>query len=129
MAPQIVSKIEYAGPPADMWAAGILLYALLNGCFPFRGQTDDDLYRRIRRGTYQIHNQKVTREYLDILQRCLDVNDDTRASAHDLIDDPWFKIEDIHQRAYDEEKRQFKARILANVPIIKKSSHTICILA
>ena len=66
---------------------------------------------------------------MDILQRCLDVNDDTRASAQDLLDDPWFKIEDIKERAYAEEKRQFKARILANVPIIKKSSHTICILA
>jgi serine/threonine protein kinase len=129
MSPQIVTKVEYAGPPADVWAAGVLLYALLNGCFPFRGQTDDDLYRRIKRGTYHIHNQKVTHDYLEMLQRCLDPNDDTRASAQDLLDDPWFKIEDIRQKAYDEEKRQFKARILAKVPIIKKSNHTICILA
>ena len=56
MAPQIVSKVEYAGPPADIWACGVLLYALLNGCFPFRGSTDEDLYRRIKRGTYHIYN-------------------------------------------------------------------------
>ena len=71
----------------------------------------------------------MTREYLDILQRCLDINDDTRPSAKDLLDDPWFSIDDIKQRAYDEEKRQFKAKILAKVPIIKKTNHTICILA
>lgn len=71
----------------------------------------------------------MTPEYLDILQRCLDLNDDTRTSAQDLLDDPWFKIENIRQKAYDEEKRQFKAKILAKVPIIKKSNHTICILA
>ena len=129
MAPQIVSKVEYAGPPADIWATGVLLYALLNGCFPFRGHTDDDLYRRIKRGTYHIYNQKVTREYLDLLQRCLDLNDDTRPSAQDLLDDSWFQIEDIKQKAYEEEKRQFKARILAKVPIVKKNNHTICILA
>ena len=105
MAPQIVSKVEYAGPPADIWATGVLMYALLNGCFPFRGQTDDDLYRRIKRGTYHIYNQKVTREYIDILQRCLDINDDTRPTAQDLLEDNWFKITDIKQRAYDEEKR------------------------
>ena len=35
MAPEIVSKIEYAGPPADIWALGVLLYALLCGRFPF----------------------------------------------------------------------------------------------
>lgn len=129
MAPQIVSKVDYAGPPADIWASGVLLYALLNGCFPFRGATDDDLYRRIKRGTYQIYNQRVTQEYLDILQRCLDVNDDTRPSATDLLDDAWFGVEDLRKRAYEQEKKAFKAKILAKVPIIKKTNHTICILA
>ena len=49
MAPEIVSKIEYAGPPADVWALGVLLYALLCGCFPFKGSTDKELYRKIIR--------------------------------------------------------------------------------
>ena len=47
MAPEIVRRDEYAGPPADVWASGVLLYALTNGCFPFRGGTDKELYRRI----------------------------------------------------------------------------------
>jgi serine/threonine protein kinase len=47
MGPEIVLKEEYAGPPADIWASAVLLYALLNGCFPFRGATDKELYRRI----------------------------------------------------------------------------------
>lgn len=46
-----------------------------------------------------------------------------------MLDDPWFKVNDIKQKAYEEEKRQFKAKILAKVPIIKKTNHTICILA
>ena len=37
MAPEIVSKINYKGTPADIWALGILLFALLTGTFPFRG--------------------------------------------------------------------------------------------
>jgi serine/threonine protein kinase len=44
MAPEIVSKIEYAGAPADIWALGVLLYALLTGKFPFRGENNTDLY-------------------------------------------------------------------------------------
>jgi len=31
MAPQIVQKEEYCGPPADVWALGILLFVLLCG--------------------------------------------------------------------------------------------------
>jgi serine/threonine protein kinase len=37
MAPEIVNKKEYSGPPADVWALGVLLFALLHGCFPYRG--------------------------------------------------------------------------------------------
>jgi hypothetical protein len=71
----------------------------------------------------------VTQEYLDVLQRCLDVNDDTRPSASDLLDDAWFGVENLRQRAYEQEKKAFKAKILAKVPIIKKTNTTICILA
>lgn len=47
MAPEIVSKIEYSGPPADIWALGVLLFALLCGKFPFKGANDKELYNYI----------------------------------------------------------------------------------
>lgn len=47
MAPEIVSKIEYCGPPADIWAMGVLIYVLLTGTFPFKGTCDKDLYENI----------------------------------------------------------------------------------
>ena len=47
MAPEIVTKKEYCGPPADIWALGVLLFALLCGRFPFRGQNDKELYKKI----------------------------------------------------------------------------------
>ena len=31
MCPEIVMKKEYVGPPTDIWAAGILFYAMLCG--------------------------------------------------------------------------------------------------
>jgi MAP/microtubule affinity-regulating kinase len=47
MAPEIVKKEEYSGPPSDIWAMGVLLYALLCGRFPFKGQSDKELYAKI----------------------------------------------------------------------------------
>jgi serine/threonine protein kinase len=47
MAPEIVTKKEYLGPPADIWALGVLYYALLCGKFPFKGQNDKELYKKI----------------------------------------------------------------------------------
>lgn len=60
MAPEIVSKVEYAGPPADIWASAVLLFALLNGSFPFRGATDKELYRKIFKGSFTNNNEKVS---------------------------------------------------------------------
>ena len=47
MAPEIVRKIEFCGPPADVYAAGVLLFAFFCGCFPFRGSDDKDLYKKV----------------------------------------------------------------------------------
>lgn len=54
MSPEIVNKVEYSGPPADIWALGVLLYAMLCGTFPFKGQTDKELYAKINSGKYNI---------------------------------------------------------------------------
>jgi len=47
MAPEIVKKQEYDGPPVDMWALGVLLYVMLTRLFPFKGMNENDLYRKI----------------------------------------------------------------------------------
>jgi serine/threonine protein kinase len=37
MAPEIVAKKDYFGPPVDIWSAGIVLYVMMVGHFPFKG--------------------------------------------------------------------------------------------
>lgn len=52
MAPEIVSKVDYCGKKADIWALGIVLYVLLCGKFPFRGMNDHGLFKKIRSCAY-----------------------------------------------------------------------------
>lgn len=47
MAPEIVLKQEFCGPPTDVYASGVLLYAFFCGCFPFKGSNDKELYQKI----------------------------------------------------------------------------------
>lgn len=56
MAPEIVLKKEYYGPPVDIWACGILLYVMLVGTFPFKAADDKTLYFKIRSGNYDLPN-------------------------------------------------------------------------
>jgi MAP/microtubule affinity-regulating kinase len=49
MAPELVRKAEYDGRQVDMWALGVLLFALLSGIFPFKGQSEKELYGKIQK--------------------------------------------------------------------------------
>ena len=57
MAPEIVQKTEYCGPPADIWALGVLLFTILSGSFPYRGATDKELYKKIMRADYRLPSE------------------------------------------------------------------------
>lgn len=54
MSPEIVARKEFMAGPADVWALGILLFALLSGTFPFRGINERDLYRKILKGSFDV---------------------------------------------------------------------------
>jgi serine/threonine-protein kinase CHEK2 len=49
IAPEIVAHkgSEYQGCPVDMWAAGVALYVLLTGLFPFKANDEKALYKKI----------------------------------------------------------------------------------
>ena len=50
MAPEIVRKTYYKGPPVDIWALGVVLYYLKSNIFPFKGDKDKDLFNLISKG-------------------------------------------------------------------------------
>lgn len=80
MAPEIVNKQEYTGPPADIWALGVLLYALLCGTFPFKGQTDKELYKKITSGDFYSPDF-LCKETVDFIKWILNTNSDERPDA------------------------------------------------
>lgn len=90
MAPEIVTHKEYCGPPVDVWAAGVLLYVLLTGTFPFKGSTDNELYKNILKGRIAYP------EYLSIaakqlINKMLKVDPQNRPKIKDLLKDCWFR--------------------------------------
>lgn len=55
MAPEILGKEECStGYPADIWALGVLLYQLLECDFPFKGQSDRELFQKVKTGKYDV---------------------------------------------------------------------------
>ena len=57
MSHEIVNKMDYWGPAADVWACGVLTFNMLTGQVPFKALTERDLYRKISKGVYSFGKQ------------------------------------------------------------------------
>lgn len=88
MAPELVRKHEYDGRHVDMWALGVLLYALLAGAFPFRGQNEHELYGKIQRGQLKFP-ETMTREARQVITRLIEIDPRKRYRASELMREPW----------------------------------------
>lgn len=88
MAPEIVAHKEYSGPPVDVWALGVLLFAMMAGTFPFKGITDKDLYRKIMKGTFEVPDF-VPLKAKTLIKRMIHVDPLRRPSCQDILSDPW----------------------------------------
>lgn len=73
MAPEIVTRVEYRGDKADVWALGVVLFTLLQGYFPFKGANDTDLYKKIQSGVIEL-NTPVSDSVRNLLSCMLNVD-------------------------------------------------------
>jgi serine/threonine protein kinase len=110
MAPEIVSKVEYAGPPADIWALGVLLYALLCGRFPFKGANDKELYQNICKQDLPMQ-EHISRPAKQILLRIFHKNPEKRPSTKDLLRDPWLQFTPRDQEMMSPKSLAFIGRL------------------
>eukprot|EP00931_Biecheleriopsis_adriatica_P100465 TRINITY_DN75782_c0_g1_i1.p1 TRINITY_DN75782_c0_g1~~TRINITY_DN75782_c0_g1_i1.p1 ORF type:complete len:963 (+),score=168.35 TRINITY_DN75782_c0_g1_i1:136-3024(+) len=107
MAPEIVARKEYAGFCADIWAMGVLLYALLCGSFPFRGQNDRDLYRKIVRGVFHVP-EFVGEGARSLLHRALTTDMARRPTVEDLLQDQWLSAHREESHAVKEPSKGYQ---------------------
>jgi serine/threonine protein kinase len=110
MAPEIVRRVEYEGRPVDIWSLGILLYALLCGCFPFRAKAYPDLYRRIARGTFAIPDE-LSAPVKDLLRQLLTVDVDQRVSAHAALRHSWLQVQLVNSPNMDRMRQEMTVLI------------------
>ena len=90
MAPEIVKKVEFCGPPTDIYASGVLLFAFFCGQFPFRGQNDKELYSKIIVGDLNIP-EHVPPGPRSVIIRCMQNQAENRPTAAELCADPWLQ--------------------------------------
>lgn len=76
----------------DIWAIGIMMYALLIGKPPFQAKDVNVIYERIKKTDYTFPpDKKISDEAKQLIQDLLSLNPLNRPSIHEILDYPWFK--------------------------------------
>eukprot|EP00826_Nyctotherus_ovalis_P014098 TRINITY_DN13894_c0_g1_i3.p1 TRINITY_DN13894_c0_g1~~TRINITY_DN13894_c0_g1_i3.p1 ORF type:complete len:258 (+),score=43.85 TRINITY_DN13894_c0_g1_i3:110-883(+) len=111
MAPEIVLRRPYVDQLADVWALGVLLYALAAGTLPFRGTCNKELYGKIVEGRveYPFH---FSRSLKALLSRMLQTDPERRVTADDILADAW--LTETPERPHSPRKERFTTHCKAN---------------
>eukprot|EP00826_Nyctotherus_ovalis_P016295 TRINITY_DN1470_c0_g4_i3.p1 TRINITY_DN1470_c0_g4~~TRINITY_DN1470_c0_g4_i3.p1 ORF type:complete len:460 (+),score=131.30 TRINITY_DN1470_c0_g4_i3:102-1481(+) len=96
IAPEILKSGTFT-TACDMWSLGILFYILLSGYVPILGSTLQEVTEYIKNFQGPTFNgeawKKVSMHAKDLVKRMLDTNFETRITAADALEHPWFKLE------------------------------------
>ena len=57
IAPEILREKGYSGFKADIWSAGVVLYAMLFGTVPFKASNMKELHKMIMKGKYTLKEE------------------------------------------------------------------------
>lgn len=75
---------------ADIWSAGVVLYAMLYGNFPFRAENVDELETLIIKGKYEIQDD-VSEQANRLIAQILSQDPRKRPSIQEILADPWMR--------------------------------------
>eukprot|EP00927_Polykrikos_kofoidii_P066735 TRINITY_DN62297_c0_g1_i1.p1 TRINITY_DN62297_c0_g1~~TRINITY_DN62297_c0_g1_i1.p1 ORF type:complete len:1471 (+),score=206.66 TRINITY_DN62297_c0_g1_i1:72-4415(+) len=115
IAPEILLEAGYDGEPVDVWSAGIVLYAMLSGRVPFKGDSLLDLKRRILRGKFHVPSM-VSQDASALLQAVIVVDPNRRLSVPEAQDHKWLNgVSNSADLVYESKANQPSLELLERV--------------
>ncbi|XP_022910872.1 maternal embryonic leucine zipper kinase-like [Onthophagus taurus] len=90
-APELVLGKQYLGESVDVWAMGVLLYALLAGYLPFDDTNIDSLYKKILSGKYE-EPVFMSQESRKFIRQMLQVDPKKRITVKEILTHPWITL-------------------------------------
>jgi len=80
------------GTGCDIWSAGVIVYILLGGYPPFFDDNRNRLFKKIKAGIFEFHDQywsEVSEDAKNLIRKMLTVDPKKRPSAKQLLEHPW----------------------------------------
>ena len=94
-APEMIRGMKYNGLMIDLWACGIILFAMLCGYLPFDDKDNNILFRKILQCKLEFPSEeetKLSNEAKDLIKRILTPNPLKRIKIEEIESHPFFII-------------------------------------
>ncbi|CAF0887529.1 unnamed protein product [Brachionus calyciflorus] len=90
-APEILRN-EVGNPASDMWSLGAFSYLLLCGEEPFKAETDEELYKKIFKASYNTtasNYESLSANAKDFIMKLLTVDPQKRMTVYQALNNSW----------------------------------------
>jgi serine/threonine protein kinase len=135
VAPEILEHRPAYDVQCDIWSVGVVLYILLGGYRPFRGDPDD-VMKAIRYGEYKFHKRywrDISEDAKILISRMLTVMPIGRITATGALSSDWFLMDDsCNDSSSDEfdemdlrESAKAKVKAAVNMIVATKKLHSL----
>lgn len=125
IAPEILKEDGYMGFKADIWSAGVVLYAMLCGTVPFKAGNMKELHKMIIKGKYVL-KEEVTDEAKSLLKSMLETDPKKRITIQKILSHPWMQLPDDPCPIFNQEEKDIvKKEFIYNNPKMPNRSEKI----
>lgn len=84
------SNQNLVSPALDVWSIGCILFALVTGGLPFKGNSSKTIVEKIKMCEYAYPpDLSLSMEVRELIGRCLDVNPKSRISMGEISEHVW----------------------------------------